>query len=432
MIQVFEKLKQFIEESNSSNSSNHKLSILEKWKDDEDIKKCLYYTYNFFLKFNLTSENCKKRQDLTLPESRYTSLFDLLEDLNSRVISGHEAIQCLNRFVSDNESFEDLIWRIIDRNLKTRSTTTAINKIIPNLIPIFEVALAHPYTAGDSKRLPIHLGWFCSRKLDGVRCITVIDGNGDITFYSRKGNPFTTLFKIEEQIKQLGLRNMVLDGEMCVVDENGNENFTTIVSEIKRKRHTVSNPQYLLFDILSLVDFQNKSSKSIFSVRYQMLKDLIKKSYTRLKVVEQTRVESLEHLKQLQEQSTTLGWEGLMLRKDTTYKGKRSWDIMKVKTFQDAEYVVIGTENSVSRVIENGEEVEELMLKCVTINHKGSVVEVGSGWSLAQRRHYFLHPEEIIGKEITVQYFEETTNQNGGHSLRFPVFKAVYEGKRDF
>ena len=46
-----------------------------------------------------------------------------------------------------------------------------------------------------------------------------------------------------------------------------------------------------------------------------------------------------------------------MLRKDSTYKGKRSDEILKVKAFLDAEYVVKGTENSISRVIINGEEV---------------------------------------------------------------------------
>jgi DNA ligase-1 len=39
--------------------------------------------------------------------------------------------------------------------------------------------------------------------------------------------------------------------------------------------------------------------------------------------------------------------------------------------------------------------------------------------------------ETIIGKLITVQYFEETHNQNGGISLRFPTVKHIYDGERD-
>ena len=37
----------------------------------------------------------------------------------------------------------------------------------------------------------------------------------------------------------------------------------------------------------------------------------------------------------------------------------------------------------------------------------------------------------IVGKTITVQYFEETKNQEGGISLRFPTVKHIYETKRD-
>lgn len=49
-----------------------------------------------------------------------------------------------------------------------------------------------------------------------------------------------------------------------------------------------------------------------------------------------------------------------------------------------------------------------------------------------QRRHYFNNPEQIIGKQVTIQYFETTKNKRGEESLRFPVMKCIYEGIRDF
>ena len=44
---------------------------------------------------------------------------------------------------------------------------------------------------------------------------------------------------------------------------------------------------------------------------------------------------------------------------------------------------------------------------------------------------YYESPQDIIGKTVTVQYFE-ATDQTGKHSLRFPVIKAIYETKRNF
>ena len=72
------------------------------------------------------------------------------------------------------------------------------------------------------------------------------------------------------------------------------------------------------------------------------------------------------------------------------------------------------------------------MLKNIIIEHKGCKVQVGSGFSQEQRRYYYHNPNEIIGKTVTVQYFEETENQDGGYSLRFPVIKGIYETGRDF
>ena len=67
----------------------------------------------------------------------------------------------------------------------------------------------------------------------------------------------------------------------------------------------------------------------------------------------------------------------------------------------------------------------------LVIEHKGNKVGVGTGLSLAQRKRWYEHPEEIIGKQICVKFFEETVDQNGNPSLRFPVLKYVYEEDRD-
>ena len=111
-------------------------------------------------------------------------------------------------------------------------------------------------------------------------------------------------------------------------------------------------------------------------------------------------------------------------------KGKRSNDLLKVKKFFDEEYIVKGVENSIHRIIVDGLEVEEEMLSNVIIEHKGCDVGVGSGFNQEERRLYFNSPLLIIGKTITVQYFEETLNQDGCHSLRFPVVKHIYENGR--
>ena len=432
---MLDRLKSFIEESNSTNSNTDKLTVLKNYSTDVEVCKALEYTYSIYKQYYVTSVNCKKKSDLIATTSKYTNLFDLLDALSLREITGHDAIAVVNRFVKDNEEYADVIWSVIDRNLKTRSTVTMINNVIPGLIPTFDVALAEAYNEKTAKKVNFDDGWYVSRKLDGVRCICIVDNNSDARFFSRAGNEFTTLGKILEVIKKSGVKNIVLDGEVCILDKKGDEDFQGIIKEIKRKNHTIDFPRLIAFDILTIENFTNGTSRNLLNQRYLALDALIDLNQDAfgnyISMIFPQRVEDLEDLEEHIQTAAQFKWEGLMLRKDTKYVGKRSTDLLKIKAFKDAEYVVVGVENSINRVIVEGKEVEEEMLKNIIIEHKGCKVQVGSGFSQEQRRLYFKHPEQIIGKTVTVQYFEETENQDGGYSLRFPVIKVIYETNRD-
>ena len=41
-----------------------------------------------------------------------------------------------------------------------------------------------------------------------------------------------------------------------------------------------------------------------------------------------------------------------------------------------------------------------------------------------------IYKHEILNKVITVKYFEETQNQSGNYSLRFPTVKVIHGNKR--
>lgn len=430
---MLDKLKKFVEQSNASNSNLDKLKVLEQFKNDLEVTRMLKYVYSPFKQYYVTSKNLKKRSDLVNSHCD-NDIFFLLDRLNDREITGHAAIAEVNGFISNNQEHADLIYNIIDRNLKTRSTTSMINKIIPGCIPTFDVALASTYDEKTKKKVDFMKDdWYLSRKLDGVRCLAFFNEWGEVSLYSRSGKPFLTLDKVKEELQSLDLQNVVMDGEICIVDENGNEDFQSIIKEIKRKDHTIENPLFQAFDIITAEDFASKVSKEKLFLRIQSLEMILADPKLKhLKYLKQYLTTGEEMVKEQMAIAAKEGWEGLMLRKDEVYKGKRSQDILKVKKMFDAEYTVVGVENAVNRVIVEGKEVEEMMLKNVIIEHKGNRVQVGSGFSLEEKRNFFKNPNKILNKTITVQYFEETTNQEGEHSLRFPVVKAVYEEARDF
>jgi len=419
----------------ATSSTIDKVGIIEDYCNHNTAsanftKNILRYTYHPSWQYNVTSDNLKKKSYL-VAKNAYKNFFDLLDDLKARVITGHDAIAAVNSFIEHNDEYEELIHCVIDKDLKTRAGDKIINKAIPDWIPEFSVALAEKY---EPKLVDWNDGWYVSRKIDGARCIAVVDKEGNTTFLSRTGKVFDTLDVVAEGIKAIPyLRGVVLDGELCLVDEDGNEDFQGVMKELRKKDHTIPNPSYKIFDMITHDEFYSKKGESgrSYSIRYKNLKEVMKANECPcLSVLAQDRIKDDDHFQEWVKRGTDYGWEGVVLRADEPYKGKRSKDLLKVKKFFDDEYEVIDTEMGPFRYVLDGKEHEETMLSCVTINHKGYTVRVGSGFSIEQRQNFYKNPKHILGKIITVQYFEETENQDGGISLRFPTFKILHGSNR--
>ena len=440
-IDDFKTLREMNSKLAATSSSTEKKQILAKYPS---MKKMLKYTYNPFMKFNITSKNILKyrpeyiqgRRMSLLSRAPYVDVYSLLDALTERKITGNEASDCVLQFIDQYPDYEDEILKMIDKDLKIRVGSSEINKVFPKLIPSFDVALANDYWKAKKNVDFKKDRWFASRKLDGCRCILIEEG-GVPTFYSRQGKKFEVLGKLAEAITKIdNWDKFVFDGEICIVDSNGDEDFSSVMKEIRKKDHTIEKPRYQIFDMLTKDEFLSGVSGSIFSQRIDLMvhfADILQNANLTdlFTIVAQWNIRDEEHLLQLSDQATKMGWEGLIIRKDTTYKGKRSNDMLKVKKFFDAEYEVLGIEIGPFRYIDNGAEAEADMVTAVNIKHKGNPVSVGSGFTLEQRRRYMADPSLIVGKEITVQYFEETTNKQGTTSLRFPVVKHVFEdGKR--
>ena len=450
--EILDTIRSGCEFINQTNSSKEKLQRLDGWynalniTDNEKqwIRWALLNTYSPYIKFGVTSEQVKKWVDKQTSLSIFSNEMDvmqLLERLANRSLTGHNALEAIyNTIYGLPVGCREVLYNILDKNLKIRMDAKSINKVIPDLIPIFEVSLCNVYFERQHKVDFLKDMWLASRKLDGCRCITIIDHQGIVRFFSRQGKEFFTLDKIGRQLASLGLQDTVFDGEMCIVDSMGNENFTAITKEITRKDHTIPNPKYKVFDMMTLEEFETKHSDRKFFDRYTELLDwslnyedaCAEAGEPRLiQVVEMVAVENQQHFQSLFDDAQAKGWEGLVIRKNDTTICKRSDSMLKVKAFKDAEYVVEDVEFGPFRVIKDGKEVEEDVMTNAYITHKGNRVSVGSGWSLEQRRQYKEHPEELIGKTITVQYFEETTDKDGNISLRFPTCKFVYENGRE-
>ena len=422
------ELQNFIDKMRATSSSTDKVQII---KDaDPFIHKVLEYTYNHFKQYYVTSKTCIKNSQLINEDIAHLGLelFNVLDQLNTRNVTGHDAITLVNSFVASCQSNGELIYKIIDKNLDIRAGDKVINKAVPNLIPTFSVALAKEY---DGK-CDWNDNWHASRKLDGVRCLAIVDENGDCKLYSRMGKQLTTLDKVKEAIEATNVTNQVFDGEICLMDENGNEDFQGVMKELRRKDHQIENPIFMVFDMIHKPEFDNQKGTEILSERLRKLRAWQGGRRTNARILrytEQFVVTGDGHFNTWSELAAKNGWEGFMVRKDVGYEGKRSKNLLKIKKFFDAEYEVIDFDIDDHEIVINNRSETVPMISQVWIEHKGHKVKVGSGWTHEQRLKYI--DGSIVGKTITVQYFEETKNDKGGISLRFPTVKIVHGEKRE-
>ena len=374
-------------------------------------------------------------------ENDYDAFHKVLELLADRKVTGNAAIELLSSTIQEFiPEDQEVLASIVDRNLKIGLSADSFNKLLGKAAPKkFEVTLA--FNLDKVKGVnPIDGTFFASRKCDGTRCVGMCHkelGQVEITFLSRQNKEFTTLDKVKPALawylRNLGDGDYVTDGELCKVDENGDEDFQAIMKEIKKKDWTIEDPCYQMFDFCTLEEFEGKKVSPIFSLRYEGMQKMFEGcKFKEIRLLKQERITCQEDFDRWSMYVEAGNWEGFMLRKDIPFETGRSKNLLKVKKFDDAEYIVKDVDIGTMTTVEPGRgNVKYTGVRALIIDHKGNEVHVGTGLTKEQRIAWAENPSLIVGKTICVKYFEETLNQNGTYSLRFPILKFVYENGRD-
>lgn len=410
----------------------------------------------FVKKYNVTKSGSK-----TIDEN-YKDFAECLFILSNRYKTGNAAVALVEHTINQFEpKSQEILKAVLAKKLTigiSRENFLSATGVESENLDKFLVSLA--FNLDKVKGVnPLDGTFFASRKLDGCRCITIATrknnvGNDkyDIVFMSRQGKEFKTLSNVKPAIsamldhifgkeyngglvKYKNAESIVFDGELCILDEKGDEHFDWAVSQISRKDYTIPTPCYNIFDVLTLSEFNMKETSFKFSMRDKYLSYIFEDpkvaTYKTIKHVKQERICSQEDFDKWSQYVEDGGWEGFMLRKDDVYKNDRTKDLLKVKKFQDFEAIVKSVETGKIVYNESGNK-EYDVVTAIVIDYKGNTVSIGSGLSKEQRIAWFKDPSLIIGKTVTIQYFEETKNKNNDLlSLRFPVLKYVYENGRD-
>lgn len=419
---------ELLKELREATGSNEKKEVLAR---NSDCQEFLLYTLNSFKMFNVTSNNIEF--DEGTKDLKWNDAKLVLDRLANRTVTGHAAIAEVQELLNGKqlEQIEAFLC-CLDKDLKAGVGEALVNKVFKGLIPTFDVQLCEKYD--DLEKLPFK-NTFVSRKLDGVRTLAICR-NGEWEFLSRKGKEFKTLGILKTDLQNAfgATANFVLDGEVCLRTPDGADDFTGIVSEIKRKDHTIENPLFYIFDVLSLEDFEKQTSETKFRDRYSTMLNLQLKTanFKSFKFLEQWNPSTPAALQELMNIATEKKWEGLIAKNgDVVYEGKRTKNLLKIKKFYEHEFEVTGYYEGEGEFVGTlgGLTVKGTFadgMEEVQINS-----DVGSGFKVDQRHELWKNRENLIGKTVTLGFFEVSKNKKGEYSLRFPTFKHFYENGRD-
>jgi len=268
----------------------------------------------------------------------------------------------------------------------------------------FEPMLAKKYEDyKDDLKFPL----FVQPKLDGIRCIAKKDG-----LWTRNGKPIVSVPHIFEAVKPYFDKNpnLILDGELYC--DKYNNDFNAICSLAKKTKpnqedlqSSAESIQYWIYDL--------PSCKNTFTFRNKELLSLIQESKY-LKLVKTFAANSLEIIQSHFEKFIEDGYEGLMVRLDADYENKRSSNLLKMKEFQDEEFLILDVLEGEGNKVGGASSI--LLQTSNGIQFNANVK--GNRKYCAK---LLKDKKEVIGKMGTVQYFNLTPDS----IPRFPYLIAV-------
>lgn len=265
---------------------------------------------------------------------------------------------------------------------------SSVHRLIYNSLLLWAFSVASVFAEAPPLVLakvytePVDLAdYWVSEKLDGVRAYW--DGQHLI---SRQGNRFAAPIWFTADFPKVPL-----DGELWM-GRGTFEELSGTVRQLTPDDTQWRRVRYMVFDM--------PVPKLSFDERLEQLTQLISvHALTHLQIVTQYKVRDQHALMRDLENIVAQGGEGLMLhRGGSLYRAGRSEDLLKLKTYADAEATVIAH-------LPGKGKYRGMMGSLLVEAQDGRRFRIGTGFSDAQRAD-----PPAIGSIITYKYFGKTNN----------------------
>lgn len=259
----------------------------------------------------------------------------------------------------------------------------------------------------------IKLPCYIQPKYDGLRCIAILK-NGKCELWSRTRKRINSVPHINRSIEKQFKEDAILDGELY--NHEFKSDFEKIVSLVRQEEPAEGHEvvQYWVYDVI--MDGTNEE-------RQKWLWDRTKHISIWTEPVRFTPTFWVHNEEEIMLSFNTYrkdGYEGAMLRNSNgKYVNKRSYDLQKVKEFEDAEFTITGIEEGRGKL-----QGHVGSFICTTKDGKEFLAKMSG--DTGRLREYFCDHSLWKGRNLTVQ-FQGLTGANG--VPRFPVGLRIRESE---
>lgn len=410
-----------IKELQSNSGRIDKENILEVNKGNELFKKVVKFVYNPYIVTGLSKKKINKKVKVAA-SVEFNSIEEVMEYLKLNNTGTDKDIANMQEWLNKQDD-KEILTQIITKELKCGITAKTINKVFGSgFIPEFNLMLAQSYFKDDNFNRVIS-DFVLTTKLDGMRVVAVREEN-EVKFLSRQGQVILGLNQLSEEFLMLP-NNMAYDGELLLKNDSrlSSDDLYRETMKVARKDGEKKNLEFHMFDMLPLSEFQAGESKDTYINRRNEMEKIFENN--NFKYIVNVPIlyygDDKSVINRFLDLAKENNEEGLMLNTyDGLYQSKRSFNILKIKLFLNGDMRVINVAQG------DGRNKGKLGAITVEFEHEGKIhiCDVGSGFSDDERELYFKQPELLLGKIVTIKYFEISKNQKGGFGLRFPTWEG--------
>jgi hypothetical protein len=411
----------------ATTSRLEKEDILGEHADDPVLKSAFRLALdpivNFYIKKVPEPDASKGVVQPPERKSLECAFSELETKLCSRMLRGHDArdhVAWLLGVLSKDD--QEVLRRVIGRNLKCGVSDATIEKIWPDLKLSYPCMLVSPLNEKTKIKFPC----IAQTKMDGMRFNAICE-NGQVSYRTRAGKELDLFGALDGEVMGLAARrDCVLDGELLMFHpggdfydrKTGNGLLTkfqkgTGTPELAKLVHAV------VWDVIPLADFRTGRCDLAYVDR---LKLLGAKGTMHITVAHSDTVASMEEAQELYRHKLDDGEEGLVLKDPRgPWEDKRVKHQVKMKAELEADLRVTGLVPGTGKY--KGK-IGSLMVESADGEVKSAV---GTGLDDDERSY---DPKEFLGKIVAVKYNALITDKKTGQkSLFLPVFVEIRDDK---